>query len=106
MTLQLLFQVPMSLSDIHFFSPFDFLEIAKKHQIDLEWTTFAHDRVYGEKLILDMRKRLNNAIRDAGMDNSRVEDLMHWLERVIQIDTVATKNNGGKGFYVFSHTRR
>jgi 2-polyprenyl-3-methyl-5-hydroxy-6-metoxy-1,4-benzoquinol methylase len=106
MTLQLLFQVPMSLSDIHFFSPFDFLDVAKKHQLSLEWTTFAHDRVYGEKLIVDMRKRLTNAIRDAGMDNSKVEDLMRWLEQVIRIDTVATEYNGGKGFYIFSHHQR
>ncbi len=106
MTLQLLFQVPMSLSDIHFFSPFDFLDIAEKHKLNLEWTTFAHDRVYGEKLIQDMRKRLTNAIRDAGMDNSRVDDLMRWLEQVIRIDTVETKYNGGKGFYIFSTGQR
>ena len=29
MTLQILFDVPMSLSDLHFFSPFDFEEVAK-----------------------------------------------------------------------------
>lgn len=102
MTLQLLFNVPMSLSDIHFLSPFDFEEIAENNGLQLKWTTFAHDRVYGEKLIVDMRKRLKNALRDAGMENSRVDILMEWLSKVISIDNLHNNYNGGKGFYVLS----
>ncbi len=102
MTLQILFNVPMSLSDIHFFSPFDFEDIAQKHNFNLQWTTFAHDRVQGEKLIHDMTKRLKNALRDAGMDNSKVEELMSWVEKVTKIDNQPSRINGGKGFYVFS----
>ncbi|MEQ1704427.1 MAG: class I SAM-dependent methyltransferase [Rickettsiales bacterium] len=102
MTLQLLLDVPMSLTDIHFFSPFDFEEMAKKQGFKLEWSTFAHDRVYGENLIIDMRKRLTNALRDAKLDNSKVEKMMQWLEKVITIDNVHNEFNGGKGFYVFS----
>jgi SAM-dependent methyltransferase len=102
MTLQVLFDVPMSLSDLHFFSPFDFEEIAERNDLKVEWTTFAHDRVLSEKLITDMRKRLKNALRDAGMDNSKVDDLMAWLERVIKFDNRPNELNGGKGFYLFS----
>ncbi len=102
MTLQLLLDVPMSLTDIHFFSPFDFIEMAKKHNFKLEWSTFAHDRIYGENLIVDMRKRLTNALRDAKLDNSKVEKMMEWLKKVITIDNVPSEINGGKGFYVFS----
>ena len=101
MTLQILFDVPMSLSDLHFFSPFDFEEMAKKNNYELDWTTFAHDRVYGENLIVDMKKRLTNALRDAEMPNNRVDVLMSWLEKVIEIEKYNTPINGGKGFYVF-----
>lgn len=104
MTLQTLLQVPMSLSDLHFLSPFDFIEIAKKNNLKLEWETFAHERVYGDKLIVDMRKRLTNALRDAHLDNSRVDEFMQWLNKVITLDTQVTRYNGGKGFYVFSRS--
>lgn len=102
MTLQTLFDVPMSLSDLHFFSPFDFEEIADRHHYNLEWSTFAHDRVYGENLIIDMRKRLTNALRDAELPNDKVDKFMKWLEKVIAIDTTITEYNGGKGFYLFT----
>ncbi len=102
MTLQILFDVPMSLSDIHFFSPFDFEEIAQNENLKLKWKTFAHDRVVGEKLIADMRKRLKNALKDKGMDNSKVDDLLDWISKVVKLDNQPTQINGGKGFYVFS----
>ena len=102
MTLQLLLDVPMSLTDLHFFSPFDFINLAGKLGLALEWETFAHDRVYSEKLIVDMRKRLTNALRDANLDNSRVDRLMVWLQQVITIDNAPQAHNGAKGFYVFS----
>jgi 2-polyprenyl-3-methyl-5-hydroxy-6-metoxy-1,4-benzoquinol methylase len=102
MTLQLLFDVPMSLTDLHFLSPFDLMEIAEKQGLSLEWTTFAHDRVYGEKLLVDMRKRLTNALRDAAMDNSKVERLIEWLDKSAGIEQAPTRFNGGKGFYVFT----
>ncbi|HYG89073.1 MAG TPA: class I SAM-dependent methyltransferase [Azospirillum sp.] len=102
MTLQVLLQVPMSLTDLHFLSPFDFEQIARTHDLSLEWATFGHDRVYSEKLIVDMRKRLTNALRDAKLDNSRVPQFMDWLSQVLTIDNQETRFNGGKGFYVFS----
>lgn len=103
MTLQLLLEVPMSLTDLHFLSPFDFIAIAEKHKLKLDWNTFAHNRVYDqEKLVYDMRKRLTNALRDAELDNSRVEIMLEWLCKALTIDNEPTRFNGGKGFYIFS----
>ena len=101
MTLQILFDVRMSLSDLHFLSPFDFVTIASKYNFNLEWSTFAHDRVNGEKMIYDMRKRLTNALRDAHLDNKKVDSLLEWVAMAITYDNVETNVNGGKGFYVF-----
>jgi len=105
MTLQLLFDVPMSLTDLHFLSPFDLMRIADEIGLALEWTTFAHDRVYGEKLITDMRKRLTNALHDASMDDSKVERLLDWLASAQSIENEPTRYNGGKGFYLFSRRK-
>ena len=49
MTLQVLLNVPMSLSDIHFFSPTDFEKFAKKNKIKVETTTISHDWGVEEK---------------------------------------------------------
>lgn len=82
MTLVKLFDVPMSLSDKHFLSIHDFNKFIKEVG-DLELvTTFSSDLeiAQGEDFRLDMKKRLTNALKDASMDNSRVDDLICWVE--------------------------
>ncbi|MDD4869632.1 MAG: class I SAM-dependent methyltransferase [Kiritimatiellae bacterium] len=83
MTLQLLFKVPMSLSDLHFLCPADFEEFAKAHGYDLVMKSCDQDWGGGERLLVDFRKRLPNALRDAGMDASGVDHLMAWLARTL-----------------------
>lgn len=81
MTLQLLFNVPMSLTDLHFLCPFDFQEFAKKNRYDVEIKSTDQDWGAGDRLLIDFRKRLPNALRDAGMDTSRVDRLLEWLAK-------------------------
>jgi hypothetical protein len=72
----------MSLSDKHFLSIHDFNKFIKEVG-DLELvTTFSSDLeiAQGEDFRLDMKKRLTNALKDASMDNSRVDDLICWVE--------------------------
>ena len=54
MTLQLLFDVPMSLTDKHFISPFDMKEWSDKLNLNLSWKTFRHEQGAGEKMVYDM----------------------------------------------------
>ena len=100
MTLQLLFDVPMSLSDKHFISPFDMENWASELDLKLSWRTFRHEQAYGSKMIIDMEKRLRNALKDAEMDNSKVEDLLMWLKSASDYES-NTISNGAKGFYHF-----
>ena len=83
MTLQLLFDIPMSLSDIHFFCPFDFESFANKYNYKLQMKSSNYDWGSGEGTIIDFDKRLRNALRDAGMDNSKVSDLLKWLRKAM-----------------------
>lgn len=83
MTLQLLFRVPMSLSDLHFLGPADFEEFARARGCALEMKSCDQDWGGGERLLVDFRKRLPNALRDAGMDVSGVDRLMAWLARAL-----------------------
>jgi len=85
MTLQLLFDVPMSLTDINFMCPFDFEEFCKDHGYTLEEIKSTdQDWGSGELSIIDLSKRLPNALRDAGMDNSKVNRLLEWLRKAVK----------------------
>ena len=102
MTLLLLFKVPMSLSDVQYLSPFDFVEWAKKLDMRLAWHTFNFDLGNNEKMIYDLwtRKRLSNALRDAGMIGD-VKALIAWLTKVSTYDH-KNKFSGAKGFYILT----
>lgn len=84
MTLQLLFDVPMSLTDIHFLCPFDFEHFAEEKGYSLEFRSADQDWGSGERLLMDFQKRLPNALRDAGMDSSKVNRLIEWLRKAIR----------------------
>ena len=80
MTLQKLLNVPMSLTDVHFFSPSDMFNFAKKNNCNLNFTTIAHDWGGGKRTIKDFKKRLVNALKDAKLNNKQVKPFLIWLE--------------------------
>ncbi|WP_240910206.1 bifunctional 2-polyprenyl-6-hydroxyphenol methylase/3-demethylubiquinol 3-O-methyltransferase UbiG [Desulfopila sp. IMCC35008] len=81
MALQLLLDVPMSLTDLHFLCPFDFEEFASRYDLELEYKSTDFDWASGDRLIIDFEKRLRNALRDANLDNSKVDRFLKWLEK-------------------------
>ena len=81
MTLQTLFDIPMSLTDLHFLCPFDFEEFCEKNNCSLEIKSGYQDWGSGEGMIKDFNKRLRNALRDAEMDNTKVDKLLNWLAK-------------------------
>ena len=84
MTLQLLFDVPMSLTDLHFLCPFDFERYARENNLWLELRSIDSEKGSGERLVVDFQKRLPNALKDAGMDNSKVDLFLEWLSHATQ----------------------
>lgn len=100
MTLNTLFDVPMSLSDVTFLSPFDFEEFTKKLDMKLTWHTFNFDLGNNKKMIYDLddRNRLKNALKDAKM-KADVPALLSWLKNVSKYDHTLP-HSGAKGLYV------
>lgn len=98
MTLQTLLQVPMSLTDKHFIIPANVEAWAAQVGLTCRWRTFRYSQAHGEDMITDMRKRLTNALRDAKLDNSRVELLLDWLKQVSTYVDDADYN-GAKALY-------
>ena len=97
MTLQMLFDIPMSLSDLHFLCPFDYQDYADKLGADITWTSVDQDWGHGPRLIEDFDKRLRNALRDKGMEGD-VDRLLQWLERTLEF-TAHTESSGANIIY-------
>lgn len=103
MALQTLLKVPMSLSDLHFISPFDIDDWLRGTPLTLRRVqTFDQSRANGELMLVDLRKRLANALRDARLDNSQVEAFVGWLTKVVSYrEAVGTANlEGATALYV------
>lgn len=98
MTLQLLLDVPMSLTDVHFLCPHDFLGFCEEYGYLLKYETIHHDWGHGTLLVSDFRKRLTNALRDASYDNSHVGRLLGWLEQAVKYES-PTQHNGATAIY-------
>jgi SAM-dependent methyltransferase len=78
MTLATLFDAPMSLTDLHFLHPWEFLDFAE--EFDLEITTRFCDVSWGndEDMIADYKDRLPKVF--PGMDKAKITRLIDWLE--------------------------
>ena len=68
MTLALLFEVPMSLTDLHFLSIDEFKDFAVTHELSLTWKSIHQDWGCGEGMIKDFSKEIEKCFtrcRDA-----------------------------------------
>jgi SAM-dependent methyltransferase len=79
MTLAKLFNIPMSLTDLHFICPFDMKSFCDRYKYELEYKGVYQDWGSGTMMLTDFNKRLRNALKDAGMDDSGVSELLRWL---------------------------
>ncbi len=101
MTLLHLFDAPITLADIHYLSPADFTDWARKLKMKLKWHTFDYDRAYGKDLLEDFKKRIPNVLRDAKLPNKRknIDSLLAWLGNNILHYKYKTKYSGATGLY-------
>ena len=67
MSLYYLFDAPITLADLHYFTPIIFTDWAKKMDMCLKWKTFDKSWASGEILLKDFSHRLPNVLKDAGL---------------------------------------
>jgi len=87
MTLSLLLDVPISLTDLHFLCPFDFGEYCEKNNLNLSYKSTYRNWASGEQTIRDFNRRLRNALRDGGYDNSKVDRFLEWFSKAVKYFT-------------------
>jgi 2-polyprenyl-3-methyl-5-hydroxy-6-metoxy-1,4-benzoquinol methylase len=101
--LQKLFDVPMSLTDVHSIAPFDIQKWIENTSLELVTIkTFDSERANGDLAIVDMKKRLTNALRDADMSNDNVDNYLEWMNDVVEYmkgGTSTLQMEGGNALY-------
>ena len=81
MTLVLLQDVPMSLSDLQFIHPWQMERWCAEVGLKIDHlTTLDYTRGNGSRLIEDFTKRIPNALRDAGIDGSGAGGFLEYLK--------------------------
>jgi len=105
MTLALLLDVQMSLTDKHFISPFDIESWLVDTPMQLNSVqTFDYERGNGSQMLADMKKRLTNALRDANLPNDKVDKALEWLGKVVEYEnrTTPARFGGSNALYIIS----
>lgn len=103
MCLYYLFDAPVTLADLHYFTPIDFMNWAKILHMKLKWRTIEKSWAHGEQLINDFKKRLPNVLSDANLPNSkrRIKNFLTWInEKILPLDN-SLSHSGAIGLYTF-----
>jgi len=108
MTLQKLFDAPVTLADIHYFSPHTFEAWSKKLGMNLTWHTFDRERAAGKNLITDFKKRIPNVLRDSKLPNNQknIAALLKWLETEAMSYPWKGKHIGASALYHFKMSKK
>ena len=104
MTLNLLFDAPITLADLHYLTPAEHIKWAKNLRMNLKWKTIEKSWAHGNDLILDFERRIPNVLRDAKLPKNKknIKKLIDWLkDDVITFDN-SLENSGAVGLYVYS----
>jgi 2-polyprenyl-3-methyl-5-hydroxy-6-metoxy-1,4-benzoquinol methylase len=104
MPLLLLFDAPITLVDIHYFTPIDFKNFAKNLDMKLSWNTFDHSWGHGKMLVEDFKKRIPNVLRDSKLPNNKkkINLLIKWVEKNISSMNNDLPHSGATGLYKLS----
>ncbi len=99
-----LFDAPITLADLHYLTPVDFHNWAKKLDMNLKWKTIDQSWAHGPTLIKDFTRRIPNVLRDAGLpnDKKKIKKFISWIKKNILIFNNSLPHSGATGLYIFS----
>ena len=101
MPLLLLFNAPITLADLHYFTPIDFKNFSKQLGMSLSWKTFDKSWSHGDILVEDFKKRLPNVLRDSNLPNNKknIDLLIKWIQNNINKLNHDLPHSGATGLY-------
>lgn len=103
LTLWFLFHARITLVDLHYFTPIEFIAWAKKLGMKLAWRTVDQEWAHGKKLVADFTRRLPNVARDSRLptDAKKITEFIAWIkEHILPLEKDAP-HTGAIGVYHF-----
>lgn len=104
LALKFLFDAKITLADIHYFTPLEFKEWAKKLKMKLSWRTIDHDWASGERLLKDFNRRLPNVLlgnKRFATNQKKIQRFIAWLEKHLSVIKDGNPQGGAVGLYHF-----
>ena len=104
MTLLLLFNATITLADLHYQTPVDFIKYSNNLNMKLKWRTIEKSWAHGDILIQDLQKRLPNVLKDSNlpMNPKNIKNFIKWLKENVLPFENSLPQSGATGLYVFS----
>ena len=104
MTLSILFDAPITLADLHYLTPVDFVKWADKLDMKIDWKTIEHSWSGGDKLIIDLKQRLPKVFKDmkANIKQQKIDLFLKWINHKALPIIESSKEGGAIGIYVLS----
>ena len=104
MTIYHLFNVPITLFDLHYLTPIDFINWSKALGMRLKWKTFDDSWAQGETLLKDFKRRLPKVCEDISFRNkeARINSLLKWIKKNVLPFENSLPHSGAIGLYIFS----
>ena len=108
MTLWRLFNSLITLADLHYQTPINFQEYAKKLNMNFKWRTIDRSWAHGDILISGFKKRIHNILKDSKLPNNpaQIKKFLNWIEsNVLSFDN-SLPHSGATGLYIFSFKKQ
>jgi len=104
MTLWTLFDAPITLADLHYLTPVDFIKWAYRLEMKLNWKTIEHSWGGGDKLIADLKHRLPKVFKDMKMNvkQQKIDLFLKWINQRVLPIIQSSEESGAIGIYVLS----
>ena len=105
LTLFHLFNSPITLADLHHFTPLNFQEWSKKLNMNLKWKTFDHSWAHGDLLVEDFKRRIPKVLSDSKLPKNKknLDNFFQWVETTfIKLDN-SLPHSGALGLYIFKN---
>ena len=104
MTLGTLFDAPITLADLHYLTPVDFIKWADQLELKLNWKTIEHSWGGGDKLIADLKQRLPKIFKDMKINvkQQKIDLFLKWINQRVLPIIQSSEENGAIGIYVLS----
>jgi len=101
LTLLFLFRARITLADLHYFTPVEFMGWAGKLGMKLKWRTVDQNWSHGEKLVRDFERRLPNVARDSKLptNQKRITEFTKWIDAHILRLEKDEQHTGAIGVY-------